>query len=254
MSLSPQKPATRPMPCRPSSFRTRASAVAASGLCAPSMTYVAPSFVTRWQRPGQTTCARPSAIAASDSANPSPFKTSSVAFTVAAFSSWNAPKSAKPCGGFHGMAQTSGAPWHAATARMASSASDGIAPQTTGRSGLTMPAFSAAMAACVVPSQSQWSRPMRVITLTSGEAMTFVASSRPPSPVSRTVTSGLHLAKRTNATAVSASKKVTSSPCSRSRRAMTANTSSATGPSVSSETGAPSRKNRSLRATRCGDV
>ena len=51
-----------------------------------------------------------------------------------------------------------------------------------------MPAFSAAISSRVLPSRSQWSSPMLVITLSSG-VMTLVLSSLPPSPVSITAQS-----------------------------------------------------------------
>ena len=153
-------------------------------------------------------------------------------------------------------AATNRQPFREAVRSTASFAASGITPQTTGRPGLTMPAFSSAMAACVVPSHSQWSRPMRVMTerRTFRAATAFVASSRPPSPVSSTTRSGFASAKRTNAIAVSVSKNVTSKPCVRSSRSTTSSTRSATASSAASDAGAPSRKNRSLIETRCGDV
>ena len=51
-----------------------------------------------------------------------------------------------------------------------------------------MPAFSAAIFGSVSPSSAVWSSPTLVMTLTSGTMM-FVASRRPPSPVSITATS-----------------------------------------------------------------
>ena len=69
-----------------------------------------------------------------------------------------------------------GQPFSEAARATTSRAATGIAPHTTGRPSFTIPAFSSAIIACVVPSQSQWSRPMRVITETSVVATTFVAS------------------------------------------------------------------------------
>ena len=117
-----------------------------------------------------------------------------------------------------------------------------------------MPAFSSAIAACVSPSQSQWSRPMRVMTLTSTFDTTFVASRRPPSPVSSTTKSGFSRANSTNATAVRHSKNVTSRPFSRSNASTTGNTASAAASSSADDAGAPFTKKRSASETRCGDV
>ncbi len=57
------------------------------------------------------------------------------------------------------------------------------------------------------PSMSQWSRPIEVITATSGWT-TFVASSRPPSPTSTTAMSTARRANWRNAIAVMNSKKL----------------------------------------------
>ncbi|MBR0107033.1 MAG: acyltransferase family protein, partial [Lachnospiraceae bacterium] len=56
---------------------------------------------------------------------------------------------------------------------------------------LSVPHFSAAIAATVSPSTAVWSSETETITLTSGQPITFVASSRPPRPVSSTTTSQL---------------------------------------------------------------
>ena len=111
-----------------------------------------------------------------------------------------------------------------------------------------------AMAAGVLPSQSQWASPMRVITLNRTFFTTFVASRRPPRPVSITTKSGFTRAKRTNATAVRHSKKVTSSPFSRSNDSTTGNTASAAASRSAPAAGLPSTKKRSASVTRCGDV
>ena len=79
---------------------------------------------------------------------------------------------------------------------------------TTADPGLTMPAFSPAMAASVVPSSFVWSRPMRAMTAASGASMTFVESRRPPRPTSSTTMSQPWRAKCTSATAVISSNSV----------------------------------------------
>jgi len=70
-----------------------------------------------------------------------------------------------------------------------------------------MPAFSAAIRSIVSPSTCWWSRPMEVITEASGVTM-FVASRRPPSPVSQTTTSTPASTKAIKAITVVNSKKV----------------------------------------------
>ena len=73
-------------------------------------------------------------------------------------------------------------------------ASAAMGPITTARLARTTPAFSRAMAARVRPRYSSWSKSMLTIVDTRGEA-TLVASSRPPSPTSRTAMSTPVLAK-----------------------------------------------------------
>ena len=92
------------------------------------------------------------------------------------------------------------------------------------------------------------------MTLTRTFGATFVASRRPPRPVSSTTKSGFARANRTNATAVRHSKNVTSTPFSRSKASTTGNTASAAASSASGVAGAPSTKKRSASETRCGDV
>ena len=70
-----------------------------------------------------------------------------------------------------------------------------------------MPAFSAAIFAIVFPSTAMWSRLMLVITESTG-CDTFVASSRPPRPVSSTAIATRDRAKWSMATAVSTSNQV----------------------------------------------
>ena len=79
---------------------------------------------------------------------------------------------------------------------------------TTADPGFTMPAFSPAMAASVVPSSFVWSRPMRAMTAASGASMAFVESRRPPRPTSSTTISQPRRAKCTSATAVISSNSV----------------------------------------------
>ena len=86
------------------------------------------------------------------------------------------------------------------------SVSGSLSPTTTGVSGFIIPAFSKAISGNVFPSMSQWSSPMLVITLNTGEMM-FVLSSLPPRPVSTTATSTFCPANQSNAIEVVISKK-----------------------------------------------
>ena len=85
---------------------------------------------------------------------------------------------------------------------------------------------------------------------------TFVASSRPPRPTSRTATSTRARRNSSNAAAVVTSKNVgwtASAPSARSC-SMVSRISSTTAASRSRATGCPSMVNRSVRSTRCGEV
>ena len=88
---------------------------------------------------------------------------------------------------------------------MTSRASSPVTPLTSGTPRLTMPAFSPAIAANVLPNCRVWSKLMLVMTETSG-VQTFVASKRPPSPTSKTARSIFSRAKCRRATAVRISK------------------------------------------------
>ena len=118
---------------------------------------------------------------------------------------------------------------------------------TAGTPALKIPAFSNAIDSRVVPRYSTWSMPMAVTPAASG-LTTFVASSRPPSPVSITATSTSERANQSNAIAVVASKNV----------APVRSTSGVQRPMKSttycSSTGRPSMRNRSRKSTRCGEV
>ncbi len=70
-----------------------------------------------------------------------------------------------------------------ASAFIAERAEGFVSPMTTMPFFFIMPAFSQATCLRVSPRYSVWSRPMDVITETSG-LKTFVASSLPPMPVS----------------------------------------------------------------------
>ena len=114
-----------------------------------------------------------------------------------------------------------------------------------------MPAFSAAIAACVSPSQRVWSSPMLVITLASGVTM-FVASSRPPKPVSHSTMSHDCSAKWHSAVTTATSKNVgpwpSGNPAAESRSCAVSR--------ASVPSGINSRFTciRSRNDTRCGEV
>ncbi len=78
---------------------------------------------------------------------------------------------------------------------------------------LTMPAFSDAISATVVPRYCVWSMLTLVTTATSA-SITLVASHVPPSPTSSTATSTATSANQRNAAPVSTSKYDGSSPIS----------------------------------------
>ena len=75
-----------------------------------------------------------------------------------------------------------------------------------------MPAFSAAISSTVLPSSRVWSMEIGVMTATTPSA-TFVQSSRPPTPTSRTITSTGVSAKTAKAIPVSTSKKDIATGC-----------------------------------------
>ena len=125
---------------------------------------------------------------------------------------------------------------------------------TAGTPGLRMPAFSAAMCARVGPRYSWWSSPIEVTTQTSGAQM-FVASSRPPRPVSSTITSTRRRANSIQAAAVMSSKKVGArSGSAAAMAAWCGRRISAKATTRSSESGRLSTWIRSPIETRCGLV
>ena len=129
---------------------------------------------------------------------------------------------------------------------MAARTEGGITPSTRSTPAFAIPAFSRAMASSVVPSRSVWSSAMRVMAAARGAGMTFVASSRPPSPTSRTARSTAASRNARNAASVATSKKERSGPSSRARSSAPA--------SASSLTGAPSTRMRSAKRHRWGEV
>ena len=88
-------------------------------------------------------------------------------------------------------------------------------PRQAGAPGLKIPPFSLAIDSGDPPSHSVWSRLIGVIAVPAGRS-TFVASSRPPRPVSTTATSTPHSAKQVKASAVANSKYVQCSAVSQS--------------------------------------
>ena len=107
--------------------------------------------------------------------------------------------------------------------------------------GSVKPIFQA-ICAKVSPRYSVWSRPMLVMTAHSSASMRFVASSRPPRPVSSTTMSHPSRANHTNAAAVMSSNSVGLS----SMASATGRTCSTAAAKASSETGTPFTCIRSL--------
>ena len=124
----------------------------------------------------------------------------------------------------------------------------------TGTCGFKIPAFSAAISSSVFPRISVWSSPIDVRIQVSGPLIEFVASSRPPSPVSSITYSTPASSKPAIAIPNRNSKKLgwgrpsasilLTLCCVRKNRRV----------NVSSETGSPSIRMRSFIRIRCGDV
>ena len=118
------------------------------------------------------------------------------------------PQSTGPASKRAKSGTASESPAAAAAASITAIAAGSCGQDTTAEPGFTIPAFSAAMAASVVPSSFVWSSPMRATTATSGASMTFVESSLPPRPTSSTTISQPLRAKCTSATAHMSSNSV----------------------------------------------
>ena len=83
--------------------------------------------------------------------------------------------------------------------------SGSVSPRTSVLPGLTMPDFSVATSTSVGPAYSRWSAPTLVTTAT-WPSTTLVASHRPSSPTSITITSTATSANQRKAAAVTISK------------------------------------------------
>ncbi|SCI72153.1 Uncharacterised protein [uncultured Roseburia sp.] len=81
---------------------------------------------------------------------------------------------------------TAGQPSLQALSLITSEALLSVLSYTTGTPGFKIPAFSAAIFSMVSPKISVWSRLTEVRTVIIGEEILFVASRRPPRPVSKT--------------------------------------------------------------------
>ena len=106
-----------------------------------------------------------------------------------------------------GSATVHGVPFSVTIRSISLWASSGSSPVINGVCGLTMPAFSLAIAVSVLPSNCVCSRPRLVMTLQRADRI-LVASRRPPRPTSKIAISTLERAKQSMAIAVSNSKKV----------------------------------------------
>ena len=116
-----------------------------------------------------------------------------------------------------------------------------------------MPAFANAICSMVSPSTAVCSSESDVITATSGAAITFVASKRPPRPVSSTTMPQPRFANQRNAMAVISSNSVSGKPAARQASA-SASTRSAREAKFPCGMGSPSTVMRSAKSVRCGDV
>ena len=133
--------------------------------------------------------------------------------------------------------------------RITSSAPLPTVPHTTGEP-LIIPAFSAAIFSSVSPRYPVWSSAMFVIAEITGAPITFVESSLPPIPHSRTTVSQPFLTKYSNAHAVMSSNSVARS----SIESAAGRTASTTDASSLSEISCPSADILSLNFTRYGEV
>ena len=259
-------------------------------LCAASTTTSGRRDMT-WTRAGSTARRSPAAIASSGTVWPSASSHRAATTASDAFSAWCGPAIAteKVGSGLPGPARTagsrtrttpaagvspvgsatprkraeksrpsssSGACRRAAVARITRRAEACVAPLTTGTPRLMIPAFSAAIFAIELPRMAMWSRLMLVITVSSGRQR-FVASSRPPRPVSSTATSTFARAKWRKATQVSSSNqvgpRVPRRAAARSSRSATGITVSKAAVSARASIGRPSISIRSSRAWTWGE-
>ena len=122
----------------------------------------------------------------------------------------------------------------------------GRAAQGRGRARAWRCRPSRARSTSVPPELSMWSNAMRVMAAARGVGMTFVASSRPPSPTSTTARSTFAARNARNPARVAVSKKLSDGP--------RASASARSGTSASSPMGSPSMRMRSAKRARCGDV
>ena len=134
-----------------------------------------------------------------------------------------------------------------------SAASGGCAAITTCAPSKTIPAFSVAISASVVPSSGTWSSPTGSRTQVPA-CTTLVASQLPPSPTSSTATSTGASANAAKAIPVSTSKNVIGTDERASTSCTSGSTSSKTAAKRSSVSGTPSTAIRSFGVCRCGLV
>ena len=137
--------------------------------------------------------------------------------------------------------------------RSTCAASTGCWARITVASGLTIPAFSAAISPGVLPRRSVWSRSMGVTTATE-PSITFVASQLPPMPTSTTATSTGASAKAAYAMPVSTSKKESLYSSLASTISTYGLMSLYVSTKRSASMGAPSRLIRSVIDWTCGEV
>ena len=144
---------------------------------------------------------------------------------------------------------TSLSPTRRAASSTTSIAEGSCGHDTTVEPSFTMPAFSWAISASVLPSRFVWSSAIDTIAATSGAAMTLVESSRPPSPTSSTTISQPTCAKCTSATAVISSNSVGCSPPSASIASAHSRTRSVAAVRSSSEMLRPFTRMRSWKVS-----
>ena len=248
-----------------------------SSVCAPSryQERSSTSSGTTCARPNHSVSARPVAqvsgnVPASKRAMASAPQTGDVlrvhvrinSMASAALSSWCFPASPRrmgsPLGVRHsrrGRAVVSEHPSTSAALNSSACIASGTCGDViAGQCGLNIPAFSLAILPTVSPSTSTWSSPSEVTPHTAGRRMTFVASSLPPRPTSRTTASTARsvnirkprrVRKRKYAGMPrSASHVSLSLPCSHQKFRV----------NVVLDTGWPSMRYLSRMSTRCGEV
>ena len=279
-SLSATSPATRWTGRFFRQFFTKTARAAASSGVWPTSRRTSGSRATIWQRPGQRTEESPARMASGEMFQPGRRmrRVERAATARAALRSWKSPWRGRTKG-FQGpssgvstasfcpvparavrrmervrSATTRGQRRSAAMAARVRKTGSGWALRTRGRPGLAMPPFSAAIWSRVLPRMAVCSRPMSVTTERRGRT-TFVASRRPPRPVSTTAMSTRWRRNQAKAAAVVISKKVAGRwPGAADWRESAATASARRAWRGASGMGLPETRMRSLKRRRWGLV